>query len=63
VLAGGIAGVTHRYRFNNGGVVPLGAAVVTVPLTDSLAVDLIGIPRIANYTYTTLNFSISWRFR
>lgn len=63
VLAGGIAGVTHRYNFNNGGPVPLGAAVVTVPLTDSLALDLVGIPRIANYTYTTLNFSISWRFR
>lgn len=63
VLAGGIAGVTHRYHFNNGGIVPLGAAVVTVPLTDSLAIDLIGIPRIANYTYATLNFSVSWRFR
>lgn len=63
VLAGGIAGVTHRYRFNNGGVVPLGAAVVTVPLTESIAIDLVGIPRIANYTYATLNFSLSWRFR
>lgn len=63
VLAGGIAGATHHYRFNNGGIVPLGAAVVTVPLTDSFAVDLVGIPRIRNYTYATLNFSLSWRFR
>lgn len=63
VLAGGIAGVTHHYNFNNGGPVPLGAAVVTVPLTDSLALDLVGIPRLANYTYATLNFSLSWRFR
>lgn len=63
VLVGGIAGVTHRYNFNRGGPVPLGAAVVTVPLTDSLALDLVGIPRLAHYTYATLNFSVSWRFR
>ncbi len=63
ILAGGIAGATHHYRFNNGGIVPLGAAVVTLPLTDSLAIDLVGIPRIRSYTYATLNFSLSWRFR
>lgn len=63
VFLGGIAGLTHHYHFNNGGIVPLGAAVVTVPLTDSLALDLVGIPHLANYTYATLNFSVSWRFR
>lgn len=63
ILVGGIAGVTHHYNFNRGGPVPLGAAVVTVPLTDSLALDLVGIPRLAHYTYATLNFSVSWRFR
>ncbi|MBI2512998.1 MAG: hypothetical protein HYV96_13545 [Opitutae bacterium] len=63
ILVGGIAGVTHHYNFNHGGLVPLGAAIVTVPLTDSLALDLVGIPRVTHYTYATLNFSISWRFR
>lgn len=63
LLVGGIAGVTHHYIFNHGGPVPLGAAIVTVPLTDSLALDLVGIPRLAHYTYATLNFSVSWRFR
>lgn len=63
VLVGGIAGVTHRYHFNRGGPVPLAAAVVTFPLTDALALDLVGIPRLAHYTYATLNFSVSWRFR
>lgn len=63
LLVGGIAGVTHHYNFNHGGLVPLGAAVVTVPLGDSLALDLVGIPRLAHYTYATLNISVSWRFR
>jgi hypothetical protein len=63
VLAGGIVGVTHHYNFNRGGPVPLGAAVVTVPINDSFAVDLVGIPRLAHYTYATLNLSLSWRFR
>jgi hypothetical protein len=61
--AGGIAGVTHHYTFNDGGIVPLGAAVVTVPLTPTTAVDLVGIPRIRNATYATLNVSFSWRFK
>ena len=63
VLAGAIAGVTHHYRFNNGGIVPLGAAVVTVPLNDRWSIDLVGIPPIRDFTYATLNFSVSWRFR
>lgn len=63
VYAGGIAGVTHRYNFNNGGPVPLAAAVVTVPISPSWSVELVGIPRIGDYTFSTLNFSLSWRFR
>jgi hypothetical protein len=61
--AGGIAGVTHHYFFNDGGPVPLGAAVITVPITPTLAIDFVGIPRIKNATYATLNLSLSWRFR
>jgi hypothetical protein len=61
--AGGIAGVTHHYFFNDGGIVPLAAAVVTVPIGKSLALDLVGIPRIKNATYATLNLSLSWRFK
>jgi hypothetical protein len=60
---GGIAGVTHHYLWNDGGIVPLGAAVVTVPIAKRLAVDLVGIPRIRNATYATLNVSLSWQFR
>ncbi|HUR57181.1 MAG TPA: hypothetical protein VM029_05700 [Opitutaceae bacterium] len=63
VRVGGIAGVTHHYFFNDGGIVPLAAAVVTVPLTRTIAVDLVGIPRIKNATYATLNLSLSWQFR
>ena len=60
---GGIAGVTHHYFFNDGGIVPLGAAVVTVPITKTISLDLVGIPRIKNATYATLNLSVSWRFK
>ena len=63
VLVGGIAGVTHHYNFNNGGLVPLGGLLVTVPLTDGWDLDLIGIPRFGGYTYTTLHFALRWRFR
>lgn len=63
VLAGGIAGVTHNYYVNDGGIVPLAAAVVTVPLNDRWSIDLIGIPRVRDYTYATVNLSVSWRFR
>jgi hypothetical protein len=63
VLAGGIAGATHHYNANRGGIVPLAAGVVTVPLSGRCALDLIAIPRVANYTYATLNLSVSWRFR
>ena len=63
VQVGGIAGLTHHYNFNNGGVVPLGAAVVSVPLAKRWALDLAGIPRISGYTYATLNFSVRWQFR
>ena len=39
VLIGGIAGATHHYNFNNGGIVPLGAAVVTVPVGQTVALE------------------------
>ncbi|MSU47474.1 MAG: hypothetical protein EXS42_10290 [Lacunisphaera sp.] len=63
VRAGVSAGLTHRYNYNNGGLVPLGGALVTIPLADRWALDLIGIPRIGNYTYTTLHFAVRWQFR
>jgi len=63
VLVGGIAGVTHHYYINGGGPVLLAAALVSIPLTPKLTVELVGIPRVADYTYTTLNLSLSWRFR
>jgi len=63
VLVGGIAGVTHHYNFNNGGLVPLGGVLVTVPLADRWALDLIGIPRIGGYTYNTLHFAVRWQFK
>jgi len=63
VLVGGILGVTHRYNVNNGGIVPLAAAVVSIPLGKKAMVELVGIPGVSNYTYTTLNVSFSWRFR
>jgi hypothetical protein len=63
VLVGAIAGATHHYNFNNGGIVPLGAAVVTVPVSKAVALDFVAIPRVTNYTYATLNASVSWRFK
>jgi hypothetical protein len=60
---GGIAGVTHHYYFNDGGPVPLAAAVLTVPVTQTLALDLVGIPHLRHATYATLNVSVSWRFK
>lgn len=60
---GAIAGITHHYFWNDGGIVPLGAAVFTVPVTRRLSVDLVGIPRIKNATYATLNVSFSWQFK
>jgi hypothetical protein len=63
IYLGGIAGLTHHYNFNNGGLVPLGAALVTIPLAERWSLDLIGIPRIGNYTYTTLHFAVRWQFR
>lgn len=57
------AGVTHHYNFNDGGLVPLGAALVTVPLADRRTLDLIGIPRIGRCTYNTLHFALRWQFR
>ena len=63
VQLGGIAGLTHHYNFNHGGIVPLAAAVASVPLAKRWALDLVGIPRIGGYTYTTLNFSLRWQFR
>jgi hypothetical protein len=57
------AGVTHNYNFNNGGLVPLGGLLVTVPLADRWALDLIGIPRLSGYTYNTLHFAVRWQFK
>ena len=63
VLVGGIAGVTHHYNFNDGGLVPLGGLLVTVPLADRWALDMIGIPRISGFTYNTLHFAVRWQFK
>ena len=63
VRIGGIAGVTHHYEANDGGLVPLAAGVVTIPLHPRWSIDLIAIPRVRHYTYTTLNVSVSWRFK
>jgi hypothetical protein len=63
IRIGGIAGATHHYNFNNGGIVPLAAAVITVPLSQRLALDFVAIPRVRNYTYATLNVSLSWQFK
>jgi hypothetical protein len=60
---GAIAGLTHNYNFNDGGIVPLGAAVMTIPVTRTFSIDLVGIPRIKGATYNTLNISLSWQFR
>ncbi len=63
VRVGGIGGVTHHYLWNGGGIVPLAAAVVTIPVARHLAIDLVAIPPIKNATYATLNLSLSWQFR
>ena len=63
IRVGGIAGLTHNYNFNDGGLVPLGGLLVTVPLADRWALDMIGIPRIGDMTYTTLHFAVRWQFR
>jgi hypothetical protein len=63
IRVGGIAGVTHHYNFNNGGIVPLGAAMVTVPVSDRWSIDILGIPRVNGYTYTTVHFALRWRMR
>lgn len=62
IYAGGIAGLTHHYNYNNGGIVPLGAAMISVPLADRWSLDILGIPRIGNYTYTTFHFAVRWQF-
>lgn len=63
IRLGGIAGATHHYFWNNGGIVPLAAMVLTIPLTKNFAVELLGIPRIRGATYATLHVSLSWRLR
>jgi hypothetical protein len=63
VKIGGIAGATHHYNVNHGGIVPLAGAVVSVPIGTRFEIELIGIPRVRDYTYNTLNLSFSWRFR
>lgn len=60
---GGIAGVTHHYNFNNGNIVPLAAALVTVPVNDRWSIDVLGIPHLKGYTYATLHFALRWRFK
>jgi hypothetical protein len=60
---GGLLGATHHYNANNGGIVPLAGAVISVPLGNRFEIELIAIPRIKDYTYATANVSISWRFR
>ena len=63
VRVGGIAGVTHHYHANDGGPVPLAAALVSLPITPNVMIELVGIPRVKNFTYTTLNVSVAWRFK
>ncbi len=63
IQVGGIAGLTHHYNFNNGGIVPLAAAMITIPLRDRWSIDILGIPRLDGYTYTTVHFALRWRFR
>jgi hypothetical protein len=60
---GAIAGATHHYFWNDGGIVPLAAGVLTIPIMRSVTVDLVGIPRIKQATYATLNLSLSWQFK
>jgi hypothetical protein len=60
---GAIGGLTHHYHYNNGNIVPLVAAVMTIPVTRTVAINLIGIPRVGDAVYSTLNLSLSWRFR
>ena len=63
IYAGGIAGLTHHYNFNNGNIVPLAAGLVSIPLADRWALDVLGIPRLDGYTYTTIHFALRWQFR
>ena len=63
VRIGGIAGITHHYFWNDGGIVPLAAAVITVPIAKTLALDFVALPHIRNATYATLNVSLSWQFK
>jgi hypothetical protein len=60
---GAIAGLTHHYHFNDGGIVPLAAAVLTIPVTKTIGIDLVTIPRVHSAVYTAVNVSLSWRFR
>jgi hypothetical protein len=61
VRAGALAGLTHNYRGNDGGVVPLAAGLVTVPLGERLAAEFILIPRVRDYSYATFHVAASWR--
>lgn len=63
IRLGAIAGLTHHYNFNDGGIVPLAAALATVPVNDRWAIDVVGIPRLSGYTYTTLHLAVRWRFK
>ena len=63
IQAGAIAGVTHHYNFNHGGIVPLAAALVSVPMNDRWCIDIIGIPHVTGYTYATLHFAVRCKIR
>ncbi len=63
VRAGGIVGVSHHYKWHNGGPVPLAAGVLTIPLSQTVGVQLVGIPRVSRGTSATLNTSLTIRFR
>lgn len=63
VRLGGILGATHRYYWNDGGIVPLLAAVVTVPLSSRWSTEFIAVPPVKDVSYATVNVTLSWRFR
>ena len=61
VRIGGLGGLTHNYRGNDGGLVPMAAGLVTVPLGERLAAEFILIPRVRDYSYATFHMAASWR--
>jgi hypothetical protein len=61
VRVGGLGGLTHNYRGNDGGPVPLAAGLVTVPVGERRALEFIAIPRVRDFSYATLHLAASWR--